>query len=840
MSLPYNTKAESQAKINALEVKYINNQVGFRGIIVISDIKTLDGIYNPTEEGTYPNAGNLTYLPTTTDSRKKITFIKEGSTWTKDSVDLTIELQDTPTENSQAALSSGGAFTEFAKKADKETLDTIIVNSVNIFPLYDTFETAASFDRYGFIGLTTGDVIRISEDVSFLREYDISDVRVQDLTNVNQITITTGVRIELLVPEGTDVSKFMLSVNAVLPLEYELPFNINKSLIKNYNENVEPSVDFINKSFVNTATSFDSDFTETNIYNNSGALQTIGGAYRGTGLIPIDLTVLKSIQWSILTGISAPAIAFFDVNETYITGSAITTPNTTTTTGFYTADFIKENYPTAKFFACQKNGGTESFVTYKSYTIPKPTDLVIDSTSSIVTASSITEKPISFSETNTGIFAYANNTYIFPYDVTLNSLLVKGNINGTLTLYACSFGDPALNTELATGISFVIGDNTLDLSASNIVLPANFYLVIKGSASNSFKTWKIAGVPYSLITYDSGNNSMSINENADRVAYSFSYTYNKDVYKFKDFFKGSISSVLSDFRQKTSQLFTVNTPFNSDNYFIRAGRLSLGNEYENLIFINGQSNSDGRAENSTIPANIVDVDGKLEGFMMWNHTTNEFQTYQLGVCTGADNIDGSVFSIYNGFGYDVLFAKKWLTDNPGKKLYAVKTTVGGTGIYNTGRWNPLTGDLVETFQNRLDNALLWASSKGLKFTPMALLYHQGEWDADNGQPGVDAYKQNVSNLFAHFRGYIGASNLPIINGTLSTVYNSSGRYAQINTIFSELNVLDPYFKTVDMSGNQTFVPFETDAFGTIHYDANALNYMAQEMYNYYKVFNLIS
>jgi hypothetical protein len=178
-----------------------------------------------------------------------------------------------------------------------------------------------------------------------------------------------------------------------------------------------------------------------------------------------------------------------------------------------------------------------------------------------------------------------------------------------------------------------------------------------------------------------------------------------------------------------------------------------------------------------------------------------------------------------------------LTDNPGKKLYAVKTTRGGTGIYNTGLWNPLTGVLVRMWQQRLDRALSWAANNGIKFAPLCMLYHQGEWDADMGPSGIAAYKQNVSNLFAHMRGYLGAPNVPIINGQLSTAFSVEN--IPINNIFAELNAIDKFFKTVDMSEHQTFVPAETDGVGTIHYDAAALRYMGEQMYVQYKGFNLL-
>src|SRR5690606_22291376 len=48
---------------------------GYRGTIAIADTPTEDGIYTPTEEGAYPNAGALVYSPTTTDLGFDVKFI---------------------------------------------------------------------------------------------------------------------------------------------------------------------------------------------------------------------------------------------------------------------------------------------------------------------------------------------------------------------------------------------------------------------------------------------------------------------------------------------------------------------------------------------------------------------------------------------------------------------------------------------------------------------------------------------------------------------------------------------------------------------------------------------
>lgn len=56
---------------------------GFQGAIEIADTPTADGIYIPTEAGTYTNAGGLIYAPEGEDEGFKVNFIKTDTTWVK-------------------------------------------------------------------------------------------------------------------------------------------------------------------------------------------------------------------------------------------------------------------------------------------------------------------------------------------------------------------------------------------------------------------------------------------------------------------------------------------------------------------------------------------------------------------------------------------------------------------------------------------------------------------------------------------------------------------------------------------------------------------------------------
>ena len=75
-----------KAGVNYNEIGIQGAITGYKGVLLIADVPTQDGVYTPTDEGTYTNAGNLQYLPTTTDLGFAVTFIKGGSTWVKNRV----------------------------------------------------------------------------------------------------------------------------------------------------------------------------------------------------------------------------------------------------------------------------------------------------------------------------------------------------------------------------------------------------------------------------------------------------------------------------------------------------------------------------------------------------------------------------------------------------------------------------------------------------------------------------------------------------------------------------------------------------------------------------------
>ena len=83
------------ANIHALldDLNPINDRIdglvtGFQGAITIADTPTEDGVYFPTEEGTYPNAGGLVYNPEGDDKGKLVQFFNKDGVWTKSVIDV--------------------------------------------------------------------------------------------------------------------------------------------------------------------------------------------------------------------------------------------------------------------------------------------------------------------------------------------------------------------------------------------------------------------------------------------------------------------------------------------------------------------------------------------------------------------------------------------------------------------------------------------------------------------------------------------------------------------------------------------------------------------------------
>lgn len=272
----------------------------------------------------------------------------------------------------------------------------------------------------------------------------------------------------------------------------------------------------------------------------------------------------------------------------------------------------------------------------------------------------------------------------------------------------------------------------------------------------------------------------------------------------------------------------------------RGAALNLVGNHSDLIIVAGQSNADGRAEKADAPQWLIDMNYKIDGYMMWNRINKRFQPWELGVNTG------SYENNKNQFGFDIFFAKKYLDANPGKKLYAVKETEGGipispiraSGETRSACWTPKiesipAGENSMCLQliERLSEALQWSRDHGIVLLPQTCLWHQGE--ADMTETRAPYYEENLKELVAWMRGIWGTPALPFINGQISSRYDTEWQVQySANKAFTALMAIDDYFKTVNMEG-QPMLPDD------VHFKAAGYEHLGYGMWDFYQTFNPI-
>ena len=145
-------------------------------------------------------------------------------------------------------------------------------------------------------------------------------------------------------------------------------------------------------------------------------------------------------------------------------------------------------------------------------------------------------------------------------------------------------------------------------------------------------------------------------------------------------------------------------------------------------------------------------------------------------------------------------------------------TDGGTSMCNL---------LIE----KIRKAYLYASSNNINLAIQALLWHQGE--ADMTEIRASYFEDNLKGLLSWMRGIWAAPALPIINGQISSYYDTEFQPTySANKTFATLNGIDPYFKTVNMEG-QAMQP------DNVHFAAGGYEHMGYGMWNYYLEFNPI-
>lgn len=166
----------------------------------------------------------------------------------------------------------------------------------------------------------------------------------------------------------------------------------------------------------------------------------------------------------------------------------------------------------------------------------------------------------------------------------------------------------------------------------------------------------------------------------------------------------------------------------------------------------GQSNARGRAPLAELPAHLR---GPLAGVYLWNGSAYAPLEAKVNSNYPQAGLD---------WGLELQFGYLLRRNNPGKPVYLVKHSVGGTPLLPTSgtTWNPLvTGSLYAQAKASLSKALATLQAQGKVPTVKGFVWVQGGADAVAGVKS--AYTTRQSELFKGVRAFVGDPALPIID-----------------------------------------------------------------------------
>lgn len=563
----------------------------------------------------------------------------------------------------------------------------------------------------------------------------------------------------------------------------------------------------------------------SNAYSPNGAANRIAAIpVRTNGGIKVNVTLDPAYMFN---------FAYFDVSTkcTFIGGSWLDSFEFTIPDGYYFYSIQLKKVSDAAFIPSEigsvgltivETPFSTGFKAIKEYIYSQISN-VSDEVTQIDTSISAFTKPITFEEGQ------------------VLTLVESDLVNGA---WPTEDTDPIASTTriaMPVFVESVLG-STVTVSALNSGYNFNYALIDEFGVSKVVgATWLSEGDSFNLGIYSrfalqfrfTDNSVISLSE-ISNMGFSANYFSEVQLPEIKNVVSNSVKSIFAD----------TNNPFNQEAnllYKKAAVLANINDEVQPLIIIAGQSNADGRELKANAPAWLVSDDYKIPGYKMWNKSSGKFEDYEVGVN------DGSYGDTPDRFSFDVYFAHQYLIDNPTKTLYAIRQTVGGIPITELGsdagstrlyRWQPRT-DLIPSGENsmceelvsKIKDAITYCYLNSIEIMPIAVLYHQGEGDADRASDGgVTAFPQNIKNLISWFRGLFCTPLLPFINGYIMATYSTD--YEDINAIFDNINILDAYSKTVDMTGHYTSIG------DGLHYNEAALSYLGGEMYNFYKALNL--
>lgn len=206
------------------------------------------------------------------------------------------------------------------------------------------------------------------------------------------------------------------------------------------------------------------------------------------------------------------------------------------------------------------------------------------------------------------------------------------------------------------------------------------------------------------------------------------------------------------------------------------------------ILCAGQSNAQGRVPRDQLPSY---VSLPMANCHYCNNTAGNFADL------------GDQYFVSNQWAFDLITYYN-MTQVANEEIYAIKYAMGGTSIDPTGateyHWTPfyeeldsVSNSLLRTFETMIRACM---EKSGSEFDIRAMLWHQGEGDADSVTASAKYY-YNLRSMIAYIRGVVGNDQLPFICGT---VPHASASYdVTIEAALQQLSEEDPNFYLVDLS-----------------------------------------
>ncbi len=218
-----------------------------------------------------------------------------------------------------------------------------------------------------------------------------------------------------------------------------------------------------------------------------------------------------------------------------------------------------------------------------------------------------------------------------------------------------------------------------------------------------------------------------------------------------------------------------------------------------IYLLGGQSNAEGRALNSGLPASLQ---GAQSDVMLFNGVNGSWGNLAPG--TGGNSATGGNSS---QFGPEVTLGRTLADDLPTRNIAIVKYGAGGTNLHT--QWDPDTRATNEydRFLTTVENAIA-ALPPGDTFTIKGMAWMQGESDAPAaGGNALNAnslaYQTNLTQFIASIRDEYELPNLPFVVGQLGhlkRVPNASANWTTVQDGQARTAALDPHTSMVVNSG----------------------------------------